>query len=333
MNALIENIFLENWKGTYFGYNKNLTYVLVQPKEAKTNIPVLLEGYSETFQKAVMKNLNLPISVFISEEPVDFHHAVNDFAAIRDRMVSMTEDEIQTGNIHEQPEQAVSVLPENIRRELNLKCQQLDNQFDGIDRENVLTTLRYMKEQVRLVDSNRDLFVLELYFSVIAKVLSYAKKVGLSEDSTFHTGVLNLYNISVYHDWESAFENLYRVVRHVFEHVDISIENKNEDVINRVKTYIDDHLDGDTSLYVLSSHVHLCPEHLLRLFKKQEGVTILQYINDLKLEKAKQMLAETDIQIKDIATRLGFTSAGYFGRFFKSKLGITPNVYRDQKRK
>ena len=333
MNALIENIFLENWRGTYFGYNKNLTYVLVQPKEAKTNIPVLLEGDSETFQKAVMKNLNLPISVFISEEPVDFHHAVNDFAAIRDRMVSMTEDEIQTGCIHEQPGQAVSVLPANIRRELNLRCQQLDNQFDGIERENVLISIRYMKEQVKVVDSNRDLFVLELYFSVIAKVLSYAKKVGLSEDSTFHTGVLNLYNISEYHDWESAFENIYRVVRHVFEHVDISIENKNEDVINRVKTYIDDHLDGDTSLYILSSHVHLCPEHLLRLFKKQEGVTILQYINDLKLEKAKQMLADTDIQIKDIATRLGFTSAGYFGRFFKSKLGVTPNVYRDQKRK
>ena len=50
-------------------------------------------------------------------------------------------------------------------------------------------------------------------------------------------------------------------------------------------------------------------------------------------EQAKQMLADTDIQIKDIATRLGFTSAGYFGRFFKSKLGVTPNVYRDQKRK
>lgn len=332
MSALIEKIFLGSWRGTYFGYNKNLTYVLIQPKEEKSNIPALLEGDSETFQKAVMKNLDLPVSVFISEEPVSFRYAVSDFAAIRDRMVSMTEDEIQTGNIHEQPGQAISILPENIRRELTLKVQQLDNQFDAADRDNVLSSIGYMKEQVRMVDSNRDLFVLELYFSVIAKVLSYAKKVGMSEDSTFHTGVLNLYNISVFHDWESAFENLYRVVRHVFEHVDISIENKNEDVINRVKSYIDDHLDGDTSLHILSSHVHLCPEHLLRIFKKQEGVTILQYINDLKLEKAKQMLAQTDMQIKDIATALGFTSAGYFGRFIKSKLGITPNVYRDQNR-
>lgn len=334
MSTLIEKIYLENWSGTYFGYNKNLTYVLLQARkgEFKTNIPALLEGHSETFQKAVLKNLNLPVAVFVSEQAVDFHHAVSDFSSIRDRMVNMSEDEIQIGNLCEQSEQNGSILPESVRRELSRKNQQLDNQLDSADREMVLLSIQYMKEQVKSVDSNQDLFVLELYFSVIAKILSYVKKVGFSEDSAFQTGVIKLYNISVFRDWESAFENLYRVVKHVFEHVDITIDNKNEGAINKVKQYINAHLDGDTSLHVLSSHVHLCPEHLLRLFKKQEGVTILQYINDLKLEKAKQMLAGTDIQIKDIATKLGFTSAGYFGRFFKSKVGMTPNVYRDQKR-
>ena len=144
---------------------------------------------------------------------------------------------------------------------------------------------------------------------------------------------MNLYNVSAFNTWCEAFGNLKRVVQHVFENVDTSIENKNEDVINKVKTYISQNLDGDTSLYALSNHVHLCPEHLLRIFKKQEGVTILQYINDLKLTKARQMLSETDMQIKEIATKLGFTSAGYFSRFFKSKLGITPNEYREQKGK
>lgn len=178
-----------------------------------------------------------------------------------------------------------------------------------------------------------DLFVMELYFSISAKLLRYVKKIGFNEDVAVHTGIMNLYNISQYSNWEDVFRNLNCVVEYVFAHVDTSIENKNEDVINKVKSYIKNHLDGDTSLYVLSTHVHLCPEHLLRIFKKQEGVTILQYINDLKLAKAKQMLSGTDMQIKEIATKLGFTSAGYFGRFFKSKLGVTPNVYRDQKRK
>ena len=334
LGLLIDKIFLENWHGTFFGFNKNLTYLLLQPKvPTSTEKEIkLLEGDSEMFQKAVLKNLGLPVSIFISEECVDFQQAVSDFTSIRNKMVSMTEDEIQIGSIREDDAQAQNTLPDSVQQELTRKMQQMDHNFDSLDRVSVLSSLRYMTEQVKNVSNNRDLFVLELYFSVCAKVLSYTKKAGISEDCALHAGVINLYDISMFANWEEAFKNLTHVVEQVFVHVDTSIENKNEDVINKVKTYIKNHLDGDTSLYVLSSHVHLCPEHLLRVFKKQEGVTILQYINDLKLAKAKQMLSDTDMQIKEIATKLGFTSAGYFGRFFKSKLGITPNVYRDQRR-
>ena len=329
---LIEKHFLEVFRGTYFGYNKNLTYLLLQPRKQLPYPEKVLEGISETFQKAVSKNLGFAVSIYVGERPSAFPKAISDFSIIRDRMVNMAEDEILIENPEEKTAESGSALSEEICRELSRKNQQLDHYFDSMDRESVTGTLRYMREQVKDVDSNRDLFVLELYFSVIAKVLSYVKKVGFSEDNAFQTGVIRLYNIAEFSSWEDAFDNLCHVVHHVFAHVDTSMENKYEDVINNVKLYIDNHLDGDTSLYALSTHVHLCQEHLLRVFKKQEGVTVLQYINDLKLAKAKQMLSETDMQIKEIATKLGFTSSGYFGRFFKSKLGVTPNVYRDQKR-
>ena len=334
LGLLIDKFYLENWHGTFFGYNKNLTYLLLQPKNAVSDEKVvkLLEGHSEMFQKAVEKNLELSVSIFIGETSVDFQQAVSDFTTISDKMVGMTEDEIRIDRLSVNEARTHDKLPDTIQRELARKMQQMDHYFDSLDRSSVLSSLQFMTEQVKSVSSNQDLFVMELYFSVCAKVLSYTKKAGLSEDGVLHADVVNLYNISVFTNWEDAFRNLTHVVEQVFVHVDTSIENKNEDVINKVKFYIKNHLDGDTSLYALSNHVHLCPEHLLRVFKKQEGVTILQYINDLKLAKAKQMLSDTDMQIKEIATKLGFTSSGYFGRFFKSKLGVTPNVYRDQKR-
>lgn len=335
LNLLIDKYYLNNWRGTFFGYNKNLTYLLLQPKNVlpAEKVAKLLEGHSETFQKAVEKNLELPVSIFIGEKCVDFQQAVADFLSIRDKMLGMTEDEIQIGNVAEDSGNHADSLPEALQRDLSRKIQQLDQQFDSMDRNGIISVLQQMQEQVKCVKSMHDLFVMELYFSISAKLLRYVKKIGFNEDVAVHTGIMNLYNISQYSNWEDVFRNLNCVVEYVFAHVDTSIENKNEDVINKVKSYIKNHLDGDTSLYVLSTHVHLCPEHLLRIFKKQEGVTILQYINDLKLAKAKQMLSGTDMQIKEIATKLGFTSAGYFGRFFKSKLGVTPNVYRDQKRK
>ncbi len=333
LNLLLDKCFLESWHGMAFGYNKHLTYLLLQPK---TELSVAgaekqLVGCSEMFQKAVSKNLHLPVSVFIAAKPVSFQQAFGDFNPISDKMASMTEDEIQVGALP--GAQNMDELPEQVQRELSRKVQQMEHQFSNMDRQGALDTIQEIIDHVLGNPNMQDLTILELYCISCAKVISYVKKMDFGQELSQHIGIMNLYNISAFNTWCEAFGNLKRVVQHVFENVDTSIENKNEDVINKVKSYILDHLDGDTSLYALSNHVHLCPEHLLRIFKKQEGVTILQYINDLKLVKARQMLSETDMQIKEIATKLGFTSAGYFSRFFKSKLGITPNEYREQKGK
>ncbi|MGN0998187.1 MAG: response regulator [Faecousia sp.] len=335
INLLVDKIFLENWHGIAFGYNKHLTYLLLQPKMEFTaaGAEKQLVGHAEMFQKAMAKNLQMPVSVFIAEHPVLFHQAIGDFTAISDQMAAMTEDEIKVGCIPGTAAQRNAIIPEDIQRELLRKVQQLEHQFSNMDRQGALAAIQEILEQVLGNQNMENLTILELYCTCCAKVIGYAKKIGFSEELAQHIGILNLYNTSVFHTWCEAFGNLKRVVEHIFEHVDTSIESKNEDVVNKVKDYIAQHLDGDTSLYALSGYVHFCPEHLLRVFKKQEGITILQYINDLKLANAVQMLSETEVPIKEIASGLGFTSAGYFGRFFKSKLGVSPNAYREQKGK
>ena len=131
-----------------------------------------------------------------------------------------------------------------------------------------------------------------------------------------------------------AFGYLRHVAESIFSLKNQSVEKQTEDVVNQVKKYIVEHLDGDTSLYNLAEQVHFSQEYLLRIFKKKEGITILQYINDLKLAAAKQLLTDSELQVREIADRLGFASQGYFGRFFRNKTGLTPNAYREaEKRK
>jgi len=323
MALLIARYFRELFRYSFFGYNKNLTYLLLQPTKQLLRVERSLEGICETFQKAVKKNLSLDVAIYICNRAFSFAEAVDNFSAISDRMLGMAEDEVYIGNPEQRPEGDDRNLPEEVRRELSRVHQLLERRFDNLDREGILESIMQIQQLTQGTDSMYDLQILELYCAVSGRVLSYAKKIGLPEEAVSCLG-------SCYRGWNQAFGNLARVVEYAFRHVESTIENKNEDVVNRIKTYIWEHLDGDTSLYVLSGHVHLCPEHLLRVFKKQEGVTVLQYINDLKLSRARQMLSDTDIQIKDIATKLGFTSAGYFGRFFKSKLGVTPNYYREK---
>jgi len=65
-----------------------------------------------------------------------------------------------------------------------------------------------------------------------------------------------------------------------------------------------------------------------KLFKQYTGLAPLQYILQLKLERIKELLLNTDMSMQDISTELGFESSDYFSFFFRSKTGINPLAYR-----
>ncbi len=330
MSMLQQKFFLENWKGASFGYNKNITLLLLQPPAdtPAQRCAAMLEGSAELYQKAVMKNLDQNVSIFIRREPGDFAETIGDFLPSTDVMMTMAEDEIRLGSLDTFSHS--DTLPGQLQRELGRRAMELGHLYENQDRSGILLQLTAIRDRVRPLGNQEDLFLLELYTSLCSRTLSYAKNVGIRRESQLHSRVTGLFDLSRLGTWEEGFTDLLTITEQVFRSLESSLDSKNQDVVNQVKNYILTHLDSDTSLYALSRHVHLCPEHLLRLFKRKEGVTVLQYINDLKMIRARQMLTQTDMPIKDIATALGFTSTGYFGRFFKSKQGLTPNAYREQ---
>ena len=80
------------------------------------------------------------------------------------------------------------------------------------------------------------------------------------------------------------------------------------------KKYSDDH--------------HIGYSYFRKMFKKYTGIAPVQYHLDLKIQRAKEMLASTDRSIKEIAFELGFHSIHYFSRIFKKKTGLTPSEVR-----
>ncbi len=324
---LIEKCFLTRFQGVYLGYRRAFHYLLIQPRKemGRERALALLTDCCETYQKAVVVNLSVRAAVYIRETPVPFAKALEDFTVMRDCMLCMEQDEIKIGEPCPRS-RTVNGLSDGDKRELSRRLATLESRFDNMDRAGILELLDEIADRLRGVTDMRDLFAVETYYTFCARLLSYVQRVGLESEVAARFAR----DLSAYASWTEALSALKRTACYAFEQVDSAIESKNEDVVNSVKRYIRHHLDGDTSLYALADHAHLCPEYLLRVFKKQEGATILQYTNDVKLARAKQLLAETDMQIKEIAGELGFGSAGYFGRFFKSKTGETPNLYREK---
>ena len=98
--------------------------------------------------------------------------------------------------------------------------------------------------------------------------------------------------------------------------------------IQRAMAYIGDNLLGDVTRESVSSHVHVTPDHLDRLFREQVGMSTFRYIVARKIEHAQDLLSRTNQPICEIATDLGYCNLSNFSLAFRKQTGMTPAEYR-----
>lgn len=94
--------------------------------------------------------------------------------------------------------------------------------------------------------------------------------------------------------------------------------------------YIRRNLDRDISRSEIAEAIFLNPEYLSRLFKKETGIALNEFIVREKIEQAKSMLKGTDIPVSLIALKMGYTNFSYFSQVFKRHTGLSPLEYRQQ---
>lgn len=92
--------------------------------------------------------------------------------------------------------------------------------------------------------------------------------------------------------------------------------------------YIYNHLHTQISLTTLAGYVNVSSSYLSRLFKQETGSTLSNYIQDKKIETAKNMLLHSDYTPSEISSTLAFSSQSYFTEIFRKKTGYTPTAYR-----
>lgn len=109
--------------------------------------------------------------------------------------------------------------------------------------------------------------------------------------------------------------------------------NMSSAVVTKIRQYIRSRLSEEITRDELAAYVYLNPAYLSRLFKKETGLSISDVIIQERLQKAKQLLEETELKITDIAEQVGYTSLGSFSNLFKRVVGVTPQQYRARKKK
>ena len=114
-------------------------------------------------------------------------------------------------------------------------------------------------------------------------------------------------------EWENSIKSKSPKLK---ELVDISIK------------YIHNNFERDISLGDIAKFVFLSPSYFTRAFKEQTGVSPINYLLKVRIERARELLAETGMKVSDIAAGVGFSNQQRFNEMFKKYTGITPLKYR-----
>lgn len=136
-----------------------------------------------------------------------------------------------------------------------------------------------------------------------------------------------------------TIEDVYHVLHHyldqVYAHyIEVGESTNYHALIGEMKSYIEDHFaNPDLSLNHLSERFNVTPKHVSHLFKAELDIKFIDFLVQLRLRRAEELLSSTEDTIQNIAIQVGYANSITFGRVFKRIIGVTPGDYRKLKMK
>jgi transcriptional regulator GlxA family with amidase domain len=110
--------------------------------------------------------------------------------------------------------------------------------------------------------------------------------------------------------------------------VQVSTDLPDNEGVREIETYIFNHLEGDLRVEALAERWNMSPRNFTRVFTRQFGVAPGRYVEQCRLERARQYLEETDEPLSEISARCGYATPDGLRLAFDRNLGVAPRAYR-----
>ncbi len=153
---------------------------------------------------------------------------------------------------------------------------------------------------------------------------------GAATDSILKINNQFLKSLQQINDLDSLCFKLQESVEVFTESMFNYIPSKNYELMKKAMLYISNNFSSNVTLEEVANHVHLNPAYFSSVFKQSAGSSFKEYLNMVRIEESKRLLANTDYSIIDIAIATGFEDQSYFSKVFKKYTGLTPKQYAKQ---
>lgn len=213
-------------------------------------------------------------------------------------------------------EQLDSLLKELQTSILALKEEDLEGIIDRIFRG--LSPTVFSREDLRRIFSDF-LYTLMQQNSSLIPIVAHFKL----SDNDLSAQIKNLPHLS------QLKKNFSQVLSLYVEQLKIQQAKNDAYIVKKARAYIDQHYSESLMLADIASRFRLHPNYFSFLFKKQMNITVRDYILQVRIQKAKELMENPSLKLLDIALAVGYQDAAHFNRAFKNVTGLSPSRYRE----
>jgi YesN/AraC family two-component response regulator len=185
-----------------------------------------------------------------------------------------------------------------------------------------------LSRQVHAKNNMHHLPTVRMYQSVTLIFIDFIIRYSLQEKISSRIRLHNLFSLDSFDCWIDAFHYLEKVAEALFALIGNEEQNRNERLVSAIKHYIRSHLDSEMTLTSIANNVNYSSSYISRVFNQTAQISISAYINNTRVEKAKELLQQTNENVQEVAQKTGFVTPQYFAIVFKKNVGISPREYR-----
>ncbi len=195
--------------------------------------------------------------------------------------------------------------------------------------ERVMEIITTKKEE--LVSNGASVAVMRtVAMEIVSVFMVFAHERGIEPTALFIDGNMPIVAVSTCETTENMFDLLVHINDKIMGYTKSSSAEDSENVIESIKRYILQNLDRDITLDTLSEVVYLTPNYISAVFKKMTGISYKEYLLRERLKRAKELLAENNMKIYEVATAVGYKDSTHFSKVFKQHIGVYPSEFRGE---
>lgn len=281
----------------------------------------MLENVQDVFNRARKEE----ISFVVCEEAAQFNELGRVFFLLKEYL----------GRMAREPEQGVLTVGNKLiadermdTRNSFVRIPMLEKLLEQGSYEESRGVLGEITRPLLTGRSMHDMTALQLYYKISMVFLEHIDSNGWMENVPFYIGVYPLTRVDDFRSWDEAVDYLMQMT-FVLERIALESDEDNRNMaIERVEHYIREHLQEDLGLQVLAEVGSFNASYLSRIFKQKYHCNLWDYIARERIQRAKELLVETDEKIYSIGERVGYQAVGSFNRVFKKLEGMSPAEYR-----